>query len=88
MSVSKAIKQRLIDLNMTQVELAEAIGSTRQNLSNKLVRDNFTAKELSKICDVLKLTIVLKSADKKEYEVKYIDWVLNIAEKRRKKWKQ
>ena len=73
MSVSKAIKQRLIDLNMTQVELAEAIGSTRQNLSNKLVRDNFTAKELSKICDVLKLTIVLKSADKKEYEVKYID---------------
>ncbi len=73
MSASTAIKQRLDDLNMTQVELAEAIGSTRQNLSNKLARDNFTAKELSKICAVLKLSLVLKSADNKEYNIEYLD---------------
>lgn len=71
MSASTAIRQRLKDLNMTQAELAESIGSTRQNLSNKLARDNFTTKELSKICDVLKLSLILKSADNKEYCIEY-----------------
>lgn len=33
--------------------LAEKLGSTRQNLSNKLSRDNFTEKEISEIAAAL-----------------------------------
>lgn len=69
MSASTAIKERLKDLNMTQTELAEAIGTTRQNLANKMARDNFSAKELCQIGEALNFTLVLK-ADK-EYIVEY-----------------
>jgi len=50
MSASAAIKQRLSELNMTQTELATAIGTTRQNLANKMSRDNFSAQELCYWC--------------------------------------
>lgn len=33
--------------------LAEKLGSTRQNLSNKLSRDNFTEKEIGEIAAAL-----------------------------------
>lgn len=33
--------------------LAKKLGSTRQNLSNKLSRDNFTEKEISEIAAAL-----------------------------------
>lgn len=69
MSASTAIKERLKDLNMSQTELAEALGTTRQNLANKMARDNFSAKELCQIGSVLKFELVLK-ADK-EYLVEY-----------------
>lgn len=69
MSASKAIKERLNDLNMTQTDLAEALGTTRQNLANKMARDNFSAKELCQIGSVLKFELVLK-ADK-EYIIEY-----------------
>lgn len=69
MAATTAIKERLKDLNMSQSELAKALGTTRQNLANKFSRDNFTAKELCDIGDVLGFSLVLK-ADK-EYIVKY-----------------
>ena len=72
MSASKAIKERLKDLNMTQSDLAEALGTTRQNLANKMARDNFSAKELCQIGSVLKFELVLK-ADK-EYIIEYAEW--------------
>ncbi|HEY9060310.1 MAG TPA: transcriptional regulator [Pseudobacteroides sp.] len=34
-------------------ELATLIGTTNQNLSNKLTRDNFSEKELKQIAEVL-----------------------------------
>ena len=71
MSASKAIRDRLNDLNMTQIELANAMGTTRQNLTNKLTRDNFTAKELCKIGKILGFSLTLK-ADK-EYIIEYIE---------------
>lgn len=70
MSASTAIKERLKDLDMTQTELAEALGTTRQNLANKMARDNFSAKELYQIGTVLKFELILK-ADK-EYAIKYV----------------
>lgn len=69
MSATTAIKERLKDLNMSQSELAKALGTTRQNLANKFSRDNFTAKELCDIGDVLGFSLVLKSD--KEYIVQY-----------------
>lgn len=38
---------------MTIKDLAEALGTTRQNLTNKLSRDNFPEKEMIRICKVL-----------------------------------
>lgn len=69
MSASSAIKDRLKDLNMTQMELANALGTTRQNLANKMARDNFSTKELCKIGDILNFSLILK-ADK-EYVIEY-----------------
>lgn len=70
MSASTAIKERLKDLNMTQIELANALGTSRQNLTNKMTRDNFSTKELCKIGKILNFSLVLK-ADK-EYVIEYI----------------
>lgn len=71
MSASKAIKDRLKDLNMTQIELAKAMGTTRQNLTNKMTRDNFTARELCRIGKILGFTVTLK-ADK-DYTIEYTE---------------
>lgn len=69
MSASTAIKDRLKDLNMTQMELAKELGISRQNLTNKMTRDNFSTKELFQIGKILGFSIVLK-ADK-EYIIEY-----------------
>lgn len=53
LSMSEKIKIVLGRRNMTLGELAEKTGQTRQNLSNKMSRDNFTEKELRKIADAL-----------------------------------
>ncbi|OSA90810.1 UNVERIFIED_ORG: transcriptional regulator [Clostridium botulinum] len=39
--------------NITISELARLIGTTNQNLSNKLSRDNFSEKELQQIAEAL-----------------------------------
>lgn len=38
---------------MTVAQLAEKTGQTRQNLSNKMTRDNFSEKELRQIAEAL-----------------------------------
>ena len=54
---------------MTQTELAAALGTTRQNLNNKLARDTLSVKELYQIGKILNFTVILK-ADK-EYTIEY-----------------
>ena len=71
MSATTVIKDRLNDIGMSQIELANQIGITRQNLNNKLARDNFTAKELDKICKILNLKLTATSEDGKEYTISY-----------------
>lgn len=61
MTITEFIKTRLKELNMTQNDLASALGITKQNLNNKLSRDNFSSKELSEIAAVLKTDIVMKN---------------------------
>ena len=56
MSVTKVIKNILGDKNITQVELAEKVNVTKQNLSNKMNRDNFSTIELVEIADALNMS--------------------------------
>lgn len=53
LSMGEKIKVVLSRRNMTITELARQIGTTRQNLTNKFARDNFSEKEIKEIACVL-----------------------------------
>ena len=53
LTMSEKIKVVLKRRGMTMGELAEKTGQTRQNLSNKMTRDNFPEKELRQIAESL-----------------------------------
>ena len=55
-SMGEKIKIVLKRRNMTLGELAEQTSQSRQNLSNKMSRDNFSEKELMTIATVLDCT--------------------------------
>ncbi len=55
-SMGEKIKIVLKRRNMTLGELAEMTSQSRQNLSNKLTRDNFSEKELMQIAIALNCT--------------------------------
>ncbi len=55
-SMGEKIKIVLKRRNMTLGELAEQTFQSRQNLSNKMSRDNFSEKELATIATVLDCT--------------------------------
>ena len=72
MSATTVIKDILEEKEMSQVDLAEEINITRQNLSNKMNRDKFSALELVEIADALGMNLLLKDkANKKEYIIDY-----------------
>ncbi|HAU5255851.1 TPA: helix-turn-helix transcriptional regulator [Clostridioides difficile] len=52
-SFGEKIKIILKRKNMTIGELAEKTGQTRQNLSNKFSRDNFSEKEIRGFAEIL-----------------------------------
>lgn len=53
LSTSEKIKVLLKRQNMTAGELADKLGQSRQNLSNKMRRDNFSESELREIAAAL-----------------------------------
>lgn len=67
MDVSVAEKLRLImkRQNVTMGDLAEASGQTRQNLSNKMTRGNFTEKDIETLAAALdcKVKIIFTMPD-------------------------
>lgn len=72
MSATDVIKGILKDKKITQVELAEKTNVTKQNLSNKMNRDNFSTLELVEIADALEMRLLLKNtSDGKEYIIDY-----------------
>ena len=71
MSASSAIRQRLRDIGMTQIQLAEALGTNRQNLGNKLRRDNFSAQELAAICKIIGLKLTMVEGSPGKYSIEY-----------------
>lgn len=55
--------------NITVTELSEKIGTTRQNMTNKLNRNNFSEKDLREIAGALGCDLVLCFKDKESGEV-------------------
>lgn len=62
MTLSVAEKVRLImkRQGITMGELAQASGQTRQNLSNKMTRGNFTEKDISELAAALGCTAEIR----------------------------
>ena len=56
LTMGEKIKIILNRRSMTLAQLAEKTGQSRQNLSNKLSRDNFTEIELYTIANALECT--------------------------------
>lgn len=56
LTMGEKIRVILTRRNMTLSQLAEATGQSRQNMSNKMNRDNFTEKELCIIAKALNCT--------------------------------
>lgn len=55
-TMGEKIKIMLGRRNMTLAQLAEKTGQSRQNMSNKMSRDNFSEKELYDIAKALECT--------------------------------
>lgn len=53
MGMSIKIRTLLLERKMTIKALAQKIGTTGNNLSNKLARDNFSEQELLEIAEAL-----------------------------------
>lgn len=53
MTISEKIKFILGRRKMTVTELATKLGTSRQNITNKFARDNFSEKELQDIAKAL-----------------------------------
>lgn len=71
-SATDVIKGISKDKEIAQVELAVKINVTKQNLSNKMNRDNFSTLELVEIADTLDMQLLLKNnSDGKGYVIDY-----------------
>jgi len=60
---AKAIKQILIERDMTIKQLAEALGIGHQSMRNKLYRDSFSYEEVVKIADILNCDVRVITRD-------------------------
>ena len=53
LSMGRKVKIMLKHRDMSVTDLANKLGTTRQNLTNKFKRDNFSEKEIAEIADAL-----------------------------------
>ena len=53
MSMSEKIRITLLKRKISITDLANTLGTSQSNISNKLKRDNFSEKELNQIADIL-----------------------------------
>lgn len=60
MDISKEIKKIIIDEDMTLSNLANKLGTSQQNLSAKLKRNNFSVKEMRDIAKALGYELDIK----------------------------
>lgn len=57
---SKLLKIKLVEMDMTAKELASKLGTTQQNISAKMKRDNFSEKEMRQIAEALELDLEIE----------------------------
>lgn len=65
MMFTKLLRLTLVEKEMIAKELATKIGTTQQNLSAKMKRDNFSEKEMRQIADALGLDLEIVMKEKK-----------------------
>ncbi len=63
MSVAEKIRTLMVRQNVSMGELAERTGQSRQNLSNKMKRGNFTEKELITLAEALGYSVNVQFID-------------------------
>ena len=61
---SRKVKILLMDKHLQQKQLAEKLSTSKNNLNNKLVKDNFTEKDMQSIANALNCELVIKLIDK------------------------
>lgn len=66
--VSKKIKMLLAYRDMNAARLADRLGCTQANISQKLKRDNFSEKELEEIATILNCDLSIKFIDRETGE--------------------
>lgn len=69
MTVSEKIRIIVKRQKKSLGDLADALSQSRQNLSNKLSRDNFSVKELEEIADALGYELRVEFISKTNGEV-------------------
>lgn len=60
LTVGEKIKIIMKRKGVSMTELAEKVGQSRQNLSNKMTRDNFTEKDVREIAAALGCEVVVE----------------------------
>lgn len=58
LTVAEKIRIVMKRQGMTLTELAQATGQTRQNLSNKMSRDNFTLREVNVLAQAIGVELI------------------------------
>lgn len=61
---SRKVKILLMDKHLQQKQLAEKLSTSKNNLNNKLVKDNFTEKDMQSIANALNCELVIKLIDR------------------------
>lgn len=65
MGIAAVIRELLEEKNMQIKDLAALLGTSGNNLSNKLSRDNFTEKDLRDIAEALDCRLEIRFIKKK-----------------------
>ena len=69
-AIKETFKAISKDKNVTQLEMANAIGISKQNFSNKVQRNTFSPDELVKIADMLDMEIAFVDKVGRKYIIK------------------
>ena len=61
---SKKLRLCLLFKDMQQKDLAEKLNTSKTNLNGKILRDNFSEKDMQSIANALNCELVIKLIDK------------------------
>lgn len=65
MEVAKTFKKIMVDKEIKQTQIADAMGLAKQNFNNQLKADNFRINDVIKIAEILGYNVKLQLVDRK-----------------------